>query len=320
MKNRIHWRNQNPKALVLVAALAMGTSFAARAEEPELANESRAKIPTSNKAADLNAADEIITNNNLRALSGSTSRWSFASQWNYNGGTIYSPFDESRPNIAAASVTTPKTDVNGALNIKRNIDSQSSVFLGFGVRWVAPFTAGGPKNYSGTTYDAVNPTATYQRLYRAGGVQALLQAQVLQYTQADAVASGYGQQFLLVQENIYEVGTTGISIGGSVGTSRNLFSKQGEDLDSVQSVTQAWFSPYIEYKINDRINLRTVSNLWVYEWYRDGSLVRNTVTQSVGVGFSVTRDLFLYPNVQFLPDAIASNRTNVGLGATINLF
>jgi hypothetical protein len=38
------------------------------------------------------------------------------------------------------------------------------------------------------------------------------------------------------------------------------------------------------------------------------------------VGYSVTRDIFLYPNIQFLPNQVASDMTNVGIQATINVF
>ena len=266
------------------------------------------------------SADDLITNNNLRALSGSTSKWSFASQWNYLGGTISSPFAQDRPNIADASATTPKTDIDGSLNVKYNLNVKNSLLLGFGVRWVAPFTVGGPTNYSGTQYDAINPTATYQHIYKYLGIQAVLQVAAMEYTQSDSVAAGYGQQFQLDQENIFEVGSTGLSIGGSTGVGTNLFFNNDPSLASSQSLYQAWFTPYLEYTLTKKINFRTVANLFVFEKYRDGTLVHDTVTQSIGFGFSVTRDIFLYPNIQFLPSAIASSRTNVGLSATINLF
>ena len=82
----------------------------------------------------------------------------------------------------SASATTPKTDIDGSLNVKYNLDSRNSLLLGFGVRWVAPFTAGGPTNYSGTQYDAINPTITYQHIYKYVGIQAVLQVAAMEYT------------------------------------------------------------------------------------------------------------------------------------------
>jgi hypothetical protein len=48
--------------------------------------------------------------------------------------------------------------------------------------------------------------------------------------------------------------------------------------------------------------------------------VHDQIYQSVGVGVSVTRDIFLYPNIQFLPNQIMASETNVGLTATVNVF
>jgi hypothetical protein len=47
--------------------------------------------------------------------------------------------------------------------------------------------------------------------------------------------------------------------------------------------------------------------------------IPNKVYQSAGLGISVTRDIYLYPNVQFIPEDVRSDRTNVGVSANINL-
>jgi hypothetical protein len=84
------------------------------------------------------------------------------------------------------------------------------------------------------------------------------------------------------------------------------------------------FYPELEYQITDKINFRTLLGLWSYEHIRSASgpntYFHDKIYQSVGLGFSITRDIFLYPNIQFLPDDIKSRLTNVGLTATINVF
>jgi hypothetical protein len=268
------------------------------------------------------AIDELITNKNLRAYSGSTSRWSIASMWNYNGGTVKEPFSEDRPNISEASATTVKSDLDGNLSSKYNINVKNSLMAGVGMRWIAPLSKGGPKDYEGTRLDVQNPYIQYQYLYN-WGVQSVLQFQVMQWTQADSTAQGYDKQFLLDQENMYEVGDTGLSLGGSVWLQYTTFNKSSPDLWAAQSDYQFGFTPDIEYELTDKLNLRTTFNLWIYEHYKNrpgSTFVHDKIYQSVGLGYSVTRDIFIYPNVQFLPARIASNFTNVGLQATINLF
>ena len=83
--------------------------------------------------------------------------------------------------------------------------------------------------------------------------------------------------------------------------------------------------PYLEYSFNDRFNLRTVCMYFQVEhtllhagdfnrWRKD------TAQQSFGVGISVTRDVFLYPNVQFIPDQLRMAQTNFGISTAINIF
>src|ERR1700733_21992 len=92
------------------------------------------------KSGDATDVDSLLTNPNLRAYSGSKSRWSISNSVNYDGGTINAPFAEGRPNIANASATSVDTDINDQISAKYSIDSVNSLMLGFGVRKMAPFT------------------------------------------------------------------------------------------------------------------------------------------------------------------------------------
>jgi hypothetical protein len=311
-----------------ISLLFMGVSCFSYADEDSSqvsGNSSSVQLeqPKTNVVPGADAVDDLITNNNLRAYSGSTSRWSLASSFTYDGGTVASPFAEGRPNIANASATSTDTDINGTLNIKYNLNMQNSLLLGFGVRKMAPFVSSGPssKFYSqgGKDMDMFDPSFTYQYIYKWGAIQSVLQVGATQYTRDDIVSTSGGnldKNLSVDQENIYEIGKTGISIGGSVGFGGNTATDSTFDY----SHYQYWFSPYLEYKISEKVNFRTVANLWTYEIYSVEGLVHDTVTQSVGFGFSVSRDIFLYPNVQFLPDHVIAGMTNVGMSATVNLF
>lgn len=310
---------------VAILALVVGQAHMAFADDSQVnqSKQSKDDLAPKNKVEGSESADDILTNNNLRAMSGSTSKWSIASSFTYDGGTVASPFAESRPNIAGASATSTDTDVNGLLNIKYNINKQNALLLGFGIRKMAPFVSSGPSaqfyNQGGKDMDAFDPSLTYQYIYKLGVIQSVLQIGFTQYTRQDIVSNQGGnldKGFGLDQENIIEIGNTGLSIGGSIGVAGNTPTDFSQDY----SRYQYWFDPYIEYSLSEKINLRTVLNLWTYEIYPVAGLIHDNVTQSVGVGFSITRDIFLYPNVQFLPDHASLDVTNVGITATINLF
>ncbi len=279
--------------------------------------------------------DELITNNNLRAYSGSLSRWSIASQFNYNGGTIQSPFSQDRPDISDQSGTTIKSDLDGAISVKYNLSAIHSLMFGIGIRWIAPLTPGGPSNYDGTIFDVMNPYLQYQYIYKFWGIQAVLQVQDMQWTQADFTAVGYLNQLSFDQELMYEFKDTKLSIGCSFNGQYVWFNKSGSygsptdpdyiaDVATVQGDYQLDLQPIVEYELSDRINLRTLIDVWDFEHYASQSnkltFVHDKVYQEIGVGIKITRDIFIYPNVQFIPDELRPSQTNVGVTATINVF
>lgn len=320
--------NSFSKSLSLAVVGAMMLSLSAQAEDAASSSTSlqdaKAAAGATNKTEGAEKVDDMITNANLRALSGSLSKWSIASSFNYDGGTVSSPFGIGRPNIANASATSVLTDLNGQINVKYNATAVDSILVGGGIRKMAPFVSSGPDaSYyasGGKDMDLFDPSVTYQRIYKASIVQAVLQVTLTDYTRQDIQSSdgqNLAQNLSIDQENIIDIGTTGLSLGGSLGVGTN---RPTDSAGADYSRYQYWFDPYAEYKVNDLINLRTVTNLWTYEIYPQGGLVHDTVTQSVGVGFSVTRDVFIYPNVQFLPDNARADLTNVGTTATINLF
>jgi hypothetical protein len=80
--------------------------------------------------------------------------------------------------------------------------------------------------------------------------------------------------------------------------------------------------PLAEVNISDKLNLRTVFRPWIFEHNRAqafGNIERAPWSQSVGLGISVTRDLYLYPNIQFQPLNIKPELTNVAISMNLNI-
>lgn len=279
--------------------------------------------------------DELITNKKMRAESGSKSRWSLSSELSYDGGSLEKPLAEDRPNIAGATGTTTKALLGGSVSTKYNINTRDSLSAGVGVRWIAPLTTDKPKNYNGDRVDAQNPFITYQHFYKWSGIQSVFQLQPQAYTNSNQTNLGYVAALTAAQNNIYELGQSGVSLGLYLFAQGNAYNKTGSigtpgsedyiaDVRTEQSDYLFGASPFVEYVINDRFNLRTVFNAFNFQHLRsearNTTFDQNTWTQSFGLGISITRDVFLYPNVQFVPDFARNDRTNVGLLANVNVF
>ena len=284
-------------------------------------------------------ADALITNAKMRAEAGSKSKFSVATAFQYMGGTVEKPFDAKRPNIKGAAATTSFTTLTGQISGKWNMTKVDSLFLGLGVKMLTPF-AGEPPKEAGQRYDASDPTLIYQRLMKLGGVQTVAQLGGIAYTAKDVRDVGYLGETNVQLTFAYDFGGSPFTLGFSFAGVYRFFDKDTSEAISVvddeknnvtittlagavQDDYSLGYYPFVEYQINDTFNLRTLIG-FQYDHARveDNTFAykKNKVYQSVGLGISVTRDIFLYPNIQFLPDDMRSDKTNVALSTNINLF
>jgi hypothetical protein len=272
--------------------------------------------------------DEIITNKKMRAESGSKSKWSIGSQLIYYGGTINSPFAASRPNLAGGAGNTAVTNIGGYLGVAYKITTTDRLSLNFGIRWITPFQKNLPSDYLGKRADIFDPQVLYNKMYKWWGVQSVLGVGPQLYTRSDQTAYGYQGGATLYQNNVCELGHSGLSLGLYMQADYNIFDKSDPKSLAHGADWDVDVSPFLEYVINDTLNIRTVFNWALWEHDRNAStaltLYKNQNVQSIGVGISVTRDIFLYPNIQFQPKDIthvfSANDTNVGIQANINVF
>jgi hypothetical protein len=281
--------------------------------------------------------DQIITNKKMRADSGSKSKLSISNSITYYGGTINEPMAQIRPNIRGGSGTTTVATLNDTISVKYALTARKALLFGAGVRWITPFYGTAtPYDYSkqqkypGDKFDIDNPLITYQYIYKWAGIQSVLAAQNTYWTRVDQTNAGYVDTLDLQQNNIYEFSKIGLSIGLLLDMNYSFYDSGTLkvapyiNVQSQQSDFGFAAFPFLEYKILEWLHIRTVSGLASFEHRRahavGGRTVRLKTYQSVGLGISVSRDVYLYPNVQFLPDNMRPSLTNVGLGASINLF
>lgn len=272
-------------------------------------------------------ADQIITNKKLRADTGSKSKWSVKTAINYSGSTLEKPLDKRRPNITNGTQNTNFATLGGTISLKRNLSARNSLQFGGGVRWLTPMETKAPVTSSGKQLDKMDifdPSITFQRLSKLGPVQSVTIISPTWITRSDKRDQGHQSTTDLQQIFAYELGQSGVTLGGLFTLSGRTFDKN----DAASRGTQADYGlgayPFLEYQISDKIGLRTISGVWVYEHAitQPNALTfeKNTIYQSVGLGISVTRDIYLYPNIQFIPEDIRADRTNVALNTSINLF
>lgn len=319
-------------ALILAGVLALSTQGHAQTDTqtPETTTTIDSVAPNApEKKAGEQDADEVITNRKLRAETGSKSKYSFSTTLNYLGGTVRDPGSDVRPNIASSVFVPLQPALSGTVGGKYRISALQSISADVGLRIYRPFRTGEKKSFGERTTVA-NPSATYQVLYKAGGIQNVSSVSVGVTTDSvlrEAVGELGGVS--ISQTAIYDFGGSSWSVGvaGEIGYTaydkdKNQLDSEGKALGQSQSDYSVALYPFAEVTISEKLNLRTVFRPFIFEHLRSesfGNIGRAPYTQSVGLGISVTRDIFLYPNVQFAPLNLQSDRTNVGMSLNLNI-
>lgn len=305
----------------LSAVLAFGVSNAYAADGDSSSGESKLKVEDVKQGQKVKDAsdnvDEVITNRKLRAETGSKSKFSLATSFNYQGSTLEKPFAKERPNITDGANTQATAALTGTVSGKMRLGKMSYLKSGFGLRIEEPLqqTADGKK-------DVNNPNVDFGYIYKAMGLQNSFVSGLTAYTTEFTRDNGYLIGWDTSNTSIKSF-KNGLSVGLYSRVTYNFFDKNDVALEGNQSDYGGGLYPFLEYVINDTFNLRTISGVWVYDHYRgqDGfKFVKNTIYQSFGLGISMTRDIYLYPNIQVIPEDIRADRTNVAMSATINMF
>lgn len=324
----------------VIASMAFAAGQAGAADEDAAVNNSQA-TETSAKISDVAPktvekkegeadVDEVITNRKLRAETGSKSLFSFSAALSYSGGSVNAPLSNVRPNIAASTYVPIDPSLSGTVGMKYKLSALQSLSADVGVSTYSPLHGGHGKSFVERTTVA-NPSLTYQVVYQAAGIQNVTAITGALTTNEKYRQIGDAGGIGFSQTAIYDFGGSNFSAGLAFDTGYTIFDKDSGTIETpngpaairdMQADYYFGFYPFAEYVFTDSLNLRTVFRPFTFEharWTPFGDVVRNLNTQSIGLGISVSRDIYLYPNVQFVFDDVRSERTNVGLSANINI-
>lgn len=285
--------------------------------------------PTTPTSSDIDAE---ITNAKMRAESGSKSTWSIKANINYNGGNLEAPFSSLRPNYAGISTQDTSTSIAGTIAAAYRWDKAHTLRFGTGVLLLTPFqnSVEDVGNSRGSRKSNISdPYLEYSKAMKVKGYQNIFDMVYTHYTQSAYTAAGYVSLFDINHTALYKVENTAWELGLNGDFNYTFFNNSAAagDVSTNPETGRSDYTvalyPFAEYAFNDRYSFRTVFRFLTFDHYRSdpgSTFVRELYTQSLGLGIAVTRDVYLYPNMQFAPEFLSLSRTNVGLSTTINIF
>lgn len=314
-------------SLILVGSVLSAMSVKAddTTAAPNTMSSDLSKLNQEQKPANKDIDDEI-TNARLRAVTGSKSNWSFWSQFAYAGSSIMNPLSTQRPQLNSQNNADP-TNLGGQVSAKYRLTEHDSLLAGIGVQFTPQYSD--PKTHStvGAQTTAQTPYVDYNRAFRLGGVQNVVDVAVSKYTLSSDLDSNMNYGWSIAHQMMVETGKSGkLSLGLYEALGQDIYTHldPGQALaGNPNSVIYAQFAvdPVLEYAFTDKVSFRTVYRMLTLndEAYNRSIWKAAPESQSVGIGYAVTRDIYLYPNMQWAWGHVATDQTTVGLTANVNL-
>jgi hypothetical protein len=274
-------------------------------------------------------ADQTITNRRLRAAEGSLSKWSISTFWNYQGGSLNDPTEPERPNIVNGGNVQTLQSLSGEVGVKYRLTKLDSLTFSTGLFMTTPFHSeiddNAPRKQAfddnSRKLNVQDPFLKYSHLDKIWGIQSVSTVQGKLITNNQLSESRFRSELMLSQNFMKDVGQTGFSYGAAfIGYFYDF--RESVKLDGLTEQLVGIY-PQAEYVINDIFNIRTVFGWQIYENVRgqpSDTYTKRKVYQSVGLGISVTRDLFFYPNIQYIPSNVRDDVTNIALQMNWNIF
>jgi hypothetical protein len=298
--------NLGMNLIVILAA------FGLQAEE-----QSTSKVKASDLGVKTEAQKDIddeITNARLRATTGSKSKISIQTDMAYTGGSINKPIDKMRPELSPGSISEDYTKLSGSISGKYRINDNDSVNIGSGVGLLTP-------GFEGQRGQIENPYISYGKVFKSSGLQNVFSFSVTNYTSEASIKKNRTFELSVAHTILANLSDSKWQAGIVGAMDYEMYSSYDESNQGALHTDIALF-PFAEYAFTDKYSFRTVYRGMTFYTVRDASDTYkwDEATQSMGFGMALTRDIYLYPNVQWVWRDIKADKTNVALSANINFF
>lgn len=315
--------------------VAIGTSAEATIV-PLLAQNSKSTINVEDVSGKRNKVDgdidNEITNPKLRTESGSKSRFSGSAAMTYRGGAVSRPFGTERPNLSVLPENQTDTSLDGTLKMRYRPSPNNSFTLGVGLGLRTPFQ--GDTNSNTNQLNVGDPILGYNYTWAGLGLQNSANIYASYGTSKESVRMDQVASFAL-DHSVMKPIVGRFQLGLTSYVYQSLYdNKPGENPPTaipnhssrvdMRTSLGISISPIAEYYITDTFGIRAMFSFfrWRHLYGDRDNWALQSVQEfiSLGVAWTVMRDIYLYPNVQFLPDDIRSEFTNFGVTASINVF
>lgn len=256
-----------------------------------------------------------ITDSKLKAEAGSLSRYSLKFHLSYYGPTINDLSVKDQPN-PDGSIGTYETALGGSIGARYRLSSTRSITAGSGLKAIYPFNGC-------NRVDLNNPYLNYDVLSKVAGIQMRNSPGISYVTVPNYKVVGQFASLTYDLGMVYNIGTSDVAIGLESNINYLLYNRDYIKKDKKAAQYNIAFFPNIKYNFTD--NLNAVTSLSLNYWNARSTksafnLQKRTLGERLGLGYAITRDIYISPYLVFYPSKLATNTTTINLTTTFSLL
>ncbi|MFN7729882.1 MAG: hypothetical protein ACK5P7_12060 [Bdellovibrio sp.] len=298
----------------LFMTLVLAFSGAASAQTAPDSGESKLKISNvmSNKKFQ---ADDTLTDAKMKADDGSLSRYSLRTNLSYYGPTLTDLEAKDQPN-PDGSVGSYATALGGSLGFRIRLSPTRTISMGTGLKALYPM-------HGIERFDMNDPYVSYDMASRFWGIQMRNSPGFSIVTIPNYTKIGEYATLDFKNSLIYDLGRSGFAVGFDTSFGYFLYNRGYERRDGKAARNNLSLSPNIKYNFTDKFNMNTSVNMsfWNPRTAQSPWIMWNrTVTQSVGFGYAIKRDIYVSPYFRMFPSRLAADTTTFNLSAILSIL
>lgn len=256
-----------------------------------------------------------ITDEKLKADAGSLTQFSLRANLAYYGPSPSNLGELNQPNPDGV-VSATATAISGTMGGRYRLNSSTSFSLYVGVSDLYAF-------HPNQTLDANSPTLSFDKTFKLGGIQVLSSPGVQLVTQQVYKRAGEQAGLSYNLSGVYRIGRSGVSVGSENSIGYYFFGRDYAVSDGKVRRMNISLAPFAKYNFTDRFNVNTYVGLTYYNLRRDGSIAtlnNRLVTEKLGVGYAITRDVYVSPYIQFYPSDITVGETTMNISTSFSVL
>lgn len=297
--------------------------------------ESSSETTSTTQASDVAPSEakknEEITNARLAASAGSDKKISMMASLGYNGGSLTAPLSSERPNYRGLpNAPLTKTTLGGSLSAGLRLTPEDQLRLGIGLSMRTPLhnnlseLTSGKSDAGRPIYNLSTPSFSWNRTKRFGSVMVStdLGTDIATDDQDITVNGSLGWVWASI-DMVFTFEKSNWQPGFATVLSQSFYGDNGVSNSSGDRRSNVGLGifPFVEYQISDTYAFRSLFGFFNYTNYRDqgvGQFTQDGNYISMGLGISPTRKIWVYPNIQFNPNVLSANFTNVAISTVFS--